>query len=85
MFWMSVHCCERMDRDLNRSCAEHESPYDCPDALIDLVRGRYGLIVHDGGPSVIEINFCPWCGVNLSKTPESIPTIEEMIREDRNR
>ena len=30
---------------------------------------EYGLIVHDGGTSVIAIKFCPWCG---SKLPESM-------------
>ena len=62
---MSVHCCDRMDYDLNHRCDVHNSRYACPDALIDLVQGRYGLIVHDGGSSVIEINFCPWCGARL--------------------
>jgi hypothetical protein len=36
-----------------------------PDALIDQVRGGYGIIVHDGSVSVIEIAFCPWCGAQL--------------------
>ena len=64
---MSLHCCDRMDHDLNQSCDVHETRSDCPDALIKVVRGGYGLIIHDGGSSVIEISFCPWCG---SKLPE---------------
>jgi hypothetical protein len=42
-----------MDYDLNQTCELHESRYDCPDALVNVVRGGYGLIVHDGGSSVI--------------------------------
>jgi len=56
-----------MDHDLNQKCEVHQSRYDCPDALINVGRGGYGLIVHDGGSSVIEIRFCPWCGSQLSE------------------
>jgi predicted RNA-binding Zn-ribbon protein involved in translation (DUF1610 family) len=57
-----------MDYDLNQTCRVHDSRYACPDALIGLVRGVYGLIIHDGGSSVIEINYCPWCGASLLKS-----------------
>jgi hypothetical protein len=67
---MSVHCCDRMDHDLNQSCDVHEGRFNCPDALMALVRGGYGLIVHDGGSSFIEIAFCPWCGSRLPKIGE---------------
>jgi hypothetical protein len=63
---MSIHCCDRMDYDLNQRCNQHENRFDCPDALINLSKGSYGLIVHDGASSVIEINFCPWCGIKLA-------------------
>jgi hypothetical protein len=56
-----------MDYDLSQKCDVHETRYECPDALITVVRGGYGLIVHDGGSSFIKISFCPWCG---SKLPE---------------
>jgi hypothetical protein len=62
---MSVHCCDRMDYDLNQKCDVHKGRHDCPDALIRFMRGAYGLIVHDGGSSVIGIRFCPWCGSEL--------------------
>lgn len=64
---MSAHCCERMDHDLTHKCDVHMSRFDCPDALIAVVGGGYGLIVHDGGRSVVGVRFCPWCG---SKLPE---------------
>lgn len=54
-----------MDYDLSQKCDAHESRYACPDALLDVVQGRYGLIVHDGGSSFVEINFCPWCGARV--------------------
>lgn len=64
---MSVHGCDRMDRDLNQKCKIHESRSDCPDALMAYVRGGYGLQDHDGGSSFIEIQYCPWCGSKLPK------------------
>lgn len=54
-----------MAADLNKTCPQHADRSDCPDALIEHVRGGYGLIVHDGGSGVIEIAFCPWCGAKL--------------------
>jgi hypothetical protein len=59
------HCCSRMAYDLNQSCDLHPDRADCPDALIEQVRGGYGIIVHDGSSSVIQIAFCPWCGTKL--------------------
>ncbi len=29
--------------------------------------GTYGIPIHDGGNSIIEIDFCPWCGTELKK------------------
>jgi len=55
-----------MDHDLNQNCDVHKDRFDCPDALIVNVNGSYGLIVHDGGSSFIEISFCPWCGSELA-------------------
>lgn len=67
---MSTHCCDRMEDDLLQDCEQHLKREECPDALIAKVRGGYGLIVHDGSGSVIEISFCPWCGTKL---PEIAP------------
>jgi len=64
-----------MAADLNQSCEQHADRATCPDALIDQVRGGYGIIVHDGGSSVIEIAFCPWCGAKL-------PAINELDLSD---
>lgn len=41
-----------------------------PDALVAYIPkfDEYGLLVHDGGSSMVQIQFCPWCGTRL---PES--------------
>jgi hypothetical protein len=57
-------CCERMSLQLAQQCQLHEPRYDCPDSLINRVRGGYGLIVL-GTDSVVEIAFCPWCNTRL--------------------
>ncbi|GGZ34711.1 DUF6980 family protein [Asticcacaulis endophyticus] len=62
---MTKYCCERIADDFEQVCDLHPNRYECPDALMAEVRGGYGLIVHDGGGSVIEISFCPWCGTKL--------------------
>jgi hypothetical protein len=66
----TAHCCDDMRRNLDFHCEQHESPFDCPDALVYYSDkfDEYGIIVHDGGPSVVTINHCPWCGTKL---PES--------------
>ncbi len=64
-FTMNAPCCERMAADLRHRCDAHPDRRGCPDVFIAEVSGGYGLIVHDGGSSVIEIGFCPWCGTKL--------------------
>ena len=72
---MSAFCCDRMAFDLSQTCDRHAAREDCPDNLVAQVSGGFGLIVHDGGGSVIEIGFCPWCGVKL-------PPIGELASSD---
>ena len=67
---MTDHCCSRMAADLNQTCEQHAHRSACPDALFAQARGGYGIIVHDGGGSVIEIAFCPWCGTKLAPIGE---------------
>jgi hypothetical protein len=56
-----------MTGNVENSCPDHPDRHDCPDALIDYWSdsGRYGIIIHDGGGSMIEISYCPWCGTQL--------------------
>lgn len=63
-----MHCCGEMGYHATFKCDIHENPYDCPDKLIlfDEKDHDYGLIIHDGGTSSIEIEFCPWCGSKLA-------------------
>ena len=64
---MARHCCEEMRRQIDLVCEDHPDRFDCPDCIIqfsDRFR-EYGLIIHDGGSSVIGIRFCPWCGMQL--------------------
>jgi hypothetical protein len=56
-----------MDFNIDHTCDGHKISAACPDTLIKVVRGGYGLIIHDGGSSVVEIGFCPWCGATLPK------------------
>jgi hypothetical protein len=61
-------CCEMMGYQLNQTCDQHADPLDCPDFLISLGKdGTAGLIIHDGGCSVIAIKYCPWCGARIKK------------------
>ena len=62
---MSTNCCDRMDQDLNQKCNVHPNRNDCPEALIDVVKGGFVLLVHDGGSSGVSIDFCPWCGAQF--------------------
>jgi len=64
---MTEHCCEMMAANVNSTCEKHASRYDCPDCLVDYwPKSRtYGLIIHDGGESMIVISHCPWCGTQL--------------------
>ena len=67
---MKHHCCDRMERALTLNCDQHKDIYDCPDVPISYIPkfDEYGIIVHDGGSSFVQINYCPWCGKHL---PES--------------
>lgn len=66
---MPVSCCDQMRAELikNAPSAGREWP---PDAILAYSPkyDEYGLIVHDGGSSTVQIHFCPWCGTRL---PES--------------
>ena len=56
-----------MEYNVYSTCALHPDRFDCPDALIHKSLDDYGIIIHDGGRSVVEIAFCPWCAKKLVK------------------
>jgi hypothetical protein len=62
-----THCCDVLHRNVERICAQHPDRWDCRDMLIEYrsKTDSYGLMIHDGGSSVISIQFCPWCGAKL--------------------
>lgn len=63
----NTHCCEMMQSNSTFSCDTCSNEFECPDSLVyynSKVR-TYGIIIHDGGESVISINYCPWCGSEL--------------------
>jgi hypothetical protein len=64
---MAAHACDRMREELEKRCDEHSDRFACPDALVTYEPkfDEYGIIVHDGGHSSVQIAFCPWCGVRL--------------------
>jgi len=67
-----------MAADLEHRCDVHPDRSDCPDAFVAKVRGGYGLMVHDGGSSVVAIAFCPWCGSKLPQIDEA----DELLAEE---
>ena len=48
-------------------CRDHPDLSDCPDSLIYVSKGNtyFGIRIHDGGSSSVEIKYCPWCGTSL--------------------
>lgn len=62
-------CCESMQAALEMHCDTHSDPFECPDSLIAYHEGlnQFGLIVHDGGTSVVVIRHCPWCAAALNE------------------
>ena len=60
-------CCASMKYDLEYKCDIHKSPFDCPDTIIYSSESNeeFGILIHDGGSSYIEIKYCPWCGSKL--------------------
>lgn len=60
-----------MQAALTNVCDEHaDNAFACPDMLMaySAAFNEYGVIVHDGGPSMVVIGHCPFCGATL---PES--------------
>ena len=60
-------CCKKMKKYSSFQCEIHDDKYQCPETLIDYHESleKFGLIIHDGGNSMIEISYCPWCGTKL--------------------
>lgn len=46
-------------------CEQHADAWECPDMTLVRTSGGFGIPIRDGGTSVIRIQYCPWCGINL--------------------
>lgn len=66
------YCCKMMQLKLEQTCEKHGG--DCVDIVMaHLKDGRYGIPIHDGGSSLIVVNFCPWCGAGVHGTMSDEP------------
>lgn len=87
---MSNFCCDDMKYHLEHKCDIHENIFDCADNLFiyNHIMNEYGIIIHDGGSSYIEIKYCPFCGKFLgnSKREEFFELIDKLNldRDDEN-
>lgn len=63
------YCCLMLADKVYQSLDEEgETKYMDVDVIINKWdRGLYGIPIHDGGTSMVVINYCPWCGTKLSK------------------
>lgn len=62
-----IFCCREMADKIAESIeSEGVIKYNNADVIINKWgNGTYGIPIHDGGTSVIEISHCPWCGSKL--------------------
>lgn len=69
-FEYEKYCCLKMSDNIFESFDKNgDINYDNPDVIInEWTSGTIGIPIHDGGTSMIEINFCPWCGSKLKKS-----------------
>jgi hypothetical protein len=68
-FEYKKYCCLKMADNIFESYDKNGNiEYDNPDVIInEWEDGSIGIPIHDGGSSIIEIEFCPWCGTELKK------------------
>ncbi len=64
----SRHCCTEMRDALINECGMHaDDPFACTDLALSYsdTFDEYGIMIHDGGASVLVISYCPFCGAKL--------------------
>ena len=68
-FDFSVYCCLTMATHVAEGIGKRgKIIYDDVDVIMRKWKdGTFGIPIHDGGSSVIKINYCPWCGKNLNQ------------------
>lgn len=64
------HCCDRLFAEVSSTCPDHAQPWECSDILLAYSAkfNEYGIVVHDGGSSSVQIFYCPWCGAALPQS-----------------
>jgi hypothetical protein len=55
-------CCNDMNEHINTA-----SPDDVDCIIVRNKHNVYGIPIHDGGASYIQIHYCPWCGKYLRR------------------
>jgi hypothetical protein len=61
-----VRCCAAMRRQIDWSCDQHESRWDCNKAVLCFVGNDVGIMYPGlGRRSYQRIRYCPWCGAEL--------------------
>ena len=50
---------------VTETCEKHSNPWECPDILLVKSSHGYGMPIRDGGTSMVNIDYCPWCGTKI--------------------
>lgn len=68
-FDYSNFCCLELAKHISDGISDNgETIYDDVDIILrKWDDGTVGIPIHDGGESMIEINYCPFCGKIISK------------------
>ena len=75
------YCCEFMKYYLELNLDETKNIKSLEQIVIyERKFDEYGIVIHDGGESYIEIKYCPWCGKELPKSKRALwfDKLEEM-------
>lgn len=67
-FDYSDYCCVTLAYHISKSLNDSgEIQHEDFDVIINKWNdGSFGIPIHDGGSSIVKINFCPWCGTKLN-------------------
>lgn len=62
-----ARCCPAMERQIDWSCDQHDSRWDCNKAVLCFVGGDVGIMYPGlGNRPYQKIAYCPWCGAELN-------------------
>lgn len=46
-------------------CNIHSDAWECPDMILVRIDDGFAIPIRNGGTSMLKIEYCPWCGINL--------------------